>query len=349
MRNFILSFMSLMISSMECFCQHSMLEGNPVWEYIYLNKTTKYHADLVDGVVQIDSVVTVDTLFQIHYLYGQTEKNGHTYSNLHKIRNYKVVSEEDGVEIVEERGIRDYVACHIREDNGRIIIPKGDIEGSVNVSNLYNIEHLYPYWGSWDEELYMNFWLEKGQVVESQNSENEWYDAMTVNDVSYVTCLDGTSRKMMDVSFKSYRNFRDKTSIPSIMFYKEWQESFIDGIGALVTFFPGQTFLPNPEDAKVESYTYLNRFIQNGETIYLAPTYSGDEADMPWDAACHRSNPYMDEMMERINQQTDIDRTIINTKSFGKSAPLFDLQGRQLLHKPEKGLYIQDGKVRMVR
>ena len=347
MRNFILSFLSLMISPMECFCQRSMLTGNPLWEYIYLSKTTKYDVDMVDGIIQIDSVVTVDTLFQVFYLDGQTEKNGHTYSNLHKMRNYKVVSEDEGREIVEERGIRDYVVCHVREDNGRIIIPKGDIEGSVNVaSNLYNIDHLYPYWDSWDEELYMNYWLGKGQVVESQTSENEWYDAMRVDDVSYVTCLDGTSRKMMDVSFKSYRDFHDGINVPSTLYYKEWQESFIDGIGALGTFFPGQTFYPNTE---VESYTYLNRFIQNGETIYQAPTYSGDEKDMPWDAACLRSNPYMDEMMERINQQTSINSTIADKKFTKQDAHLFDLQGRQLRSKPEKGLYIHNGKVRMAR
>lgn len=54
-----------------------------------------------------------------------------------------------------------------------------------------------------------------------------------------------------------------------------------------------------------------------------------------------KESPYLEEFTTGMREQKSFKR-----RDMG-NALIYDLQGRQLRHNPEKGLYIQNGKMRM--
>ena len=101
---------------------------------------------------------------------------------------------------------------------------------------------------------------------------------------------------------------------------------WVDGVGNIGhnPFAFEFNFLPYDEP-KLGKSTYVHTCMKDGEYIY----------SMEW-------------ISVPIDDPEAIDKSIYTDNSL-KSSNLYDLQGRRLQHTPAKGVYIQDGKKRVVR
>jgi hypothetical protein len=89
----------------------------------------------------------------------------------------------------------------------------------------------------------------------------------------------------------------------------------------------------------------LNWFKQNGEYVYKAPDYTGDPSVE--EESCttfKKEDPFFE------GEVNGIDRVLDDTPSSKPSdSAIYDLTGRRLNGKPERGIYIQDGKKHLAR
>ena len=66
-------------------------------------------------------------------------------------------------------------------------------------------------------------------------------------------------------------------------------------------------------------------------------------------APARDSSSYNNGVQRNIELQTTVTTGIDNHSAASSSSLLYDLQGRRLNGKPEKGLYIQNGRKQVVR
>lgn len=89
----------------------------------------------------------------------------------------------------------------------------------------------------------------------------------------------------------------------------------------------------------------LNWFKQNGEYVYKAPDYTGDPSvEEESRTTFKKEDPFFD------GEVNGIDRVLDDTPSSKPSdSAIYDLTGRRLNGKPERGIYIQGGKKYIIK
>jgi hypothetical protein len=120
----------------------------------------------------------------------------------------------------------------------------------------------------------------------------------------------------------------------------------VDGIGSVdfwgsLPHYLDEITLPSDGRRKCT----LNWFKQNGEYVYKAPDYTGDPSVE--EESCttfKKEDPFFE------GEVNGIDRVLDDTPSSKPSdSAIYDFTGRRLNSKPERGIYIQDGKKHLAR
>lgn len=288
-----------------------MLEGNPVWEYC-----TNYWLSIAPPLNQVLEMDVRDGItFCYYYLNGTEVVNGKEYRRLWKYIPHQHTYKKDYPKSNE------YV-MKIREENGRV----------------YFLREEYEKVFQW----YFQFAKEEGvEDTPEDYYQNVGDGEMLLVDFSWNTV---DSVEMTDGSFRGLIH-GNKTQ-------------YIDGVGGINRFFI-------PPEIFSDSRSYcLNRFYQNGKVVYQAPPFDprpteedlADVKEIDYNAYLSllrftefsrpytfKESPFFEAFTTGLNGTESVKRLNL------ESAPIFDLQGRQLSHKPEKGLYIQNGKVRIAR
>ena len=289
-----------------------MLEGNPVWEYC-----TNYWLSIATPLNQVlEMDVSEGVKFCYYYLNGTEVVNGKEYHQLWKYIPRQHTYRQDFPQTNE------YV-MKIREENDRVYFLREEYE-KVFQSDFQFAEETIGEDMS-PEDFYQN--VGDGEMLFVDFS---WkaVDSVDMNDGSIRRLIQGNKTR------------------------------YIDGVGPLYKFFI------TPE-VFASSWSYnLNRFYQNGKVVYQAPPFDprpteedlADVKEIDYNAYLSmlrltefsrpdtfKESPHLEEFTTGMKELKSFERRD------KENAPLFDLQGRQLLHKPEKGLYIQNGKKILAR
>ena len=98
-----------------------------------------------------------------------------------------------------------------------------------------------------------------------------------------------------------------------------WHDIWVEGVGSASSGIEDQNPLHEPPVRTSDDYTYFVSYYENGECIFTADDFTVQTSIIP-----------------------------VMT-SVGRKGDLFDLQGRRLSGKPSKGVYIENGKKRVVK
>lgn len=288
---------------------HSMLEGNPEWSYYEFYQGVKR----IDGkLVIVDGEPVRDYILTFYrfYLDGQKEINGKTYHCVYKQKKNRDM----------EMTSPEY--CYgMREEAGRVY---ADYNEFVSCEWF---QGYMPYEITPDSEVVVyDFTKELNDTFYYYRTPlmDEVVATEKIKSVGELTLVDGSKRKLLKTGMGCY----------------------VDGIGSI----DSNGLLTHHLDFVLviatgyRSYN-LNWFKQNGEYVYKAPDYTGDPSVEEESYTTFKNeDPFFD------GEVNGIDRVLDDTPSSKPSdSAIYDLTGRRLNGKPERGIYIQDGKKHLAR
>lgn len=268
--------------------------------------------ELYQGVKRVDGEPVRDYILTFYrfYLDGQKEINGKTYHCV-----YKQTKERD-----EEMTAPEY--CYgVREEAGKVYADYNEF-----VSDKW-FQGFMPYEITPDSEVVVY------DFTKELNDTFYYYvtplmDKVVATDkiesVGELTLADGSKRKLLNTGMSSY----------------------VDGIGSVNS---NGLLTHHLDIVKIATNGYrwynLNWFKQNGEYVYKAPDYTGDPSTEEQSYTTFKNeDPFFE---DEVN---GIDRVLNDTPS-SKPADtyIYDLTGRRLNGKPERGIYIQGGKKYIIK
>lgn len=315
----------------------SMLENNPVWSFYYIHngvdwENCPYDYDILENVgpqyygfswhddIEFPYIEKAPS-FKYFFIKGCREYNGRTYKVAYTttIREGQTCITDDDVEEV----------LLLREEDGKILTPAEPywnyrymLTGGAGYDDYIDVK---------DETIIYDF---KTGIV----SEKSWFYLIGV---SQYTTLDGGIRKAWT-------------------YYGDSDFMVIDGIG-MVDGYWGNPFLPFDAEIFEEyegiydldlHFATLNAFYSNSTAIYKAKDYTPDEYENQLEhlrlyGTSFHEPPLLKELQEYISNSESYNSILDG--NYEQKASIFDLTGRRLSTKPKKGMYIKDGKVKVVR
>lgn len=104
--------------------------------------------------------------------------------------------------------------------------------------------------------------------------------------------------------------------------------------------WPASNYIDVMEHPGVEIGSHLNMYVMTapGWTIYRAPEYAGDPLEERRAVGSYKTDPFFDSKtgIETVRDGHADDKI--------EDGTVYDLTGRRLSGKPQRGLYIRDGK-----
>lgn len=316
----------------------SMLENNPVWSFYYIHngvdwENCPYDYDTIMnegphyyGFDRHDDMefpyIEKAPSFKYFFTKGCREYNGRTY----KVAYTTTIRE--GQTSITDEDVEEVLL--LREEDGKILTPR---EPYWYYRSMVTGGSIIEYYEENDETIIYDF---KTGI----SADNSWFP---LRGVSQYVALDGSIRKIWNYDGVSDDDFM-----------------VIEGIGVVGRCW-GDPFLPFDEEIFEEyeeviydldlHFATLNAFYSNSTAIYKAKDYAPSEDDnqlahLRKYGTSYHEPPLLKELQDYISKSESC--SILDSNYEQKTA-IFDLTGRRLSNKPKKGIYLEEGKVKMVR